>query len=237
MYKKIQHNIVEEHFDNIAAYQCGGNANVAMTARHIGANNLFSPIIIENTPAAVAFREASRDFSTRYVTYLRSYLVAKLGGNIEEAASIKQMFEKFYPTELAKIYSSMLSVDEGDRVSRQFKILSDGVISLIDAVSEGKDINEALTTIRKQYEDYSSILNSLLPDWDKNLLNDLFRDYVNTFVDQITSRNKKDWSSDQTALARTYELMVSGTPRNASFADIISKGFIQRNTPRFATMY
>jgi hypothetical protein len=236
MYKKIQHNIVEEHFDNIAAYQCGGNANVAMTARHIGAD-LFSSILTENTPTAILFREASRVYFTQILMYLRSYLVAKVSGNIDEMVAIKQAFDQFYPLATARTFGPLISPDEGNKLSSSFKILIDGFMTFIDKVSEGKDLGEALATIRNHYEDYSKKLNSLLPNWSSVMLNDLWREVSGTLVDQVNSRIKKDWSSDQTAFGRLYELLVSGSARSSGFADIMSKGFIQRNPFRFEAMY
>jgi hypothetical protein len=237
MYKKIQHNIVEEHFDNIAAYQCGGNANVAMTARHIGANLFVPSVSVEDTPAAVKFREASRNFYTQYAIYIRSYLVAKVNGNVDEATSLKQGFDKFYPTEIGRIYGNYLSIDDGQRWLSPYQTLTTGIISFIDDISEGKNFNESFAKIKKNYEEFSTAMSSLLPDWDKRLIDAVWESVVMSLSDQITSRTNKDWASDMVAVNKLFEILVFGDAQKFSFSEILARGLIQRNTFRFQPLY
>jgi hypothetical protein len=238
MYKKITHNIVEEHFDHQLAAELkhsidNGKDNLKPKVYYIGANGslgLNDPlpqyVLNEDT---MLFRMDCRTAWNKWVYSLLNYAVS-LNGNLPGTEQVKSRMHKnavaigylliaFYgPTAAKVVGSSLIAID-------------DIGMHYVEALKENKPTEEIVADWEPVVNNLANILNELNPNnWPTSLIKDIMSAVVSAWQDQLTARAAGNFIADEIAIDTLSKLVVTGIPDHGkgfdSLADIFSRGLI-----------
>jgi len=228
MYKKISHNIVEEHF----AQKAGAvvyNSPYAAPATNGSLNStdeLPQYVLNENT---MLFRMNCRSAWMKWVYSLMNYAVS-LNGNLPGTAQVKGRMHKN-----AVAISDILVPYYGPTASRLFATsliaIDDIGMHYVEALNKGEPTEEIVKSWAPLVEDFASILHELNPgNWPTSLITDILLSLVQAWQDQLNARANGDFTADEIAIDTIGKLIVTGIPDHGkgfdSLADIFSRGII-----------
>jgi hypothetical protein len=229
MYKKISHNITEEHFEHPATLPTAMRAKpVADVMAQASLTELPSVVINERT---MIFRMDSRSLWTRYALGMINFSVSDFGGmpstpavekNLSRnAAGVGDYFVPYYGITAGTKIGSLLSV-----------ILKNGT-NLVEAIKDKKtDIAVYREIWSREIDDLASYLNELNPSqYPKALLIEMFTNLTEFWTDDFKARFANDFAADAVALDNILKVAVTGIPNHtnkgySSLADILSRGII-----------
>jgi hypothetical protein len=232
MYKKITHNIIEEHFDNIAAYQCGGNAKIMMSGNSITAG-IFSGG--ENSPSAVALKSAAKDYFLNYLMGVRNYIISKISGDISATTESRKILDQ-HVQKFSKLISSFFSLEDTPKIVTAFTNLTNRILDMIDGLAENKNTEASQAELTKEINNFAGLLYSLAPNqWSQWPLINLWASIANSIADQVRSRISKNWEEDSAALDRSAMYLVTNVFPDLGFSEALAKGIIYLRPGRFET--
>jgi len=231
MYKKITHNIVEEHYDHpnmaAAAIQCG---NTMVRGQNISAGAFSN---VEYSPSAVTLRMMSKDYFSNYLTYLRNYIVNKISGDAAATADAKKLIDQ-HQVKLLPLVNPFFAVADSQKIGTEFSALTTRLITVIDSLVENKDVSTAQTELRNQINALADTMHSLAPiQWPKESMVDLLTAFTRAIVDQTQARMGKNWPMDSESLRRASDYLISGIFPNLGLSEVLSQGIISLRPARF----
>ena len=242
MYKRITHDIVEEHYDHPAVIPSGMLGNI----KYIPRPTLSSDVVIPGSsipgglpplPSVVInertliFRMDSRTLWTRYALGMINYSVSDFGGmpstpGVEKnlsrnAAAVGDYFIPYY------------GITSGTKIGNLLAVICKNGVSVVNAIkNKQKDIAVFQSIWIKEIEDLASYLNQLNPtQYPKDLLIEMLTNLTKFWVEDFTARFAEDFAADAIALDNILKVAVIGIPDHAnkgysSLADILSRGII-----------
>lgn len=223
MYKKITHNIVEEHFDHPMA----GELKFAMEQAVV-----VSPDV--DSAAAQAFKTESRNHFNKFAWRLRSYIVSLLDGAQDAAVIEEELFKNV--DGIGRLVSPYYGANASALVSQHLRGI---VVSLMEAVKTAK-VNQSLNGAKLKISEHIGNLARLLSEanpkfWPEAAVAELLTKATDALLLQAESRVKKDWATDQRAADLAHEILVTGQPDgSSSFADVVSRGIIRQFPQKFS---
>jgi len=231
MYKKITHNIIEEHYDHLtmaaAAMQCG---NTMAQGQRIMAGAFSN---IEYNPAAVALRMMSKDYFSNYLTYLRNYIVNKISGDATATADAKKLIDQ-HQAKLLPLFNPFFIAADAQKIATEFSNLTNRLVAVIDSLVENKDVAMAQTELRNQINTLSDVMYNLaLNQWPRQPMVDLLTAFTGAMVDQTQSRINKNWSIDSDSLRKASNYLISGNPPDLGLSEVLARGIISLRPTRF----
>lgn len=217
MYKKITHNIIEEHFDHPLATE------IKSTMSQI--RSIEPGIKPTASSAAEQFRTQATAAWTTLGWRLRN-LVESIwhdGGDID---TINDQISKD-----VKNISNGLTPFFTSRILGNFEIGLETLIAdlttEIRAIKSGKDTRDLETRTTAAIANLAEYLESLNPKyWPKAAVVDIFTNLKNLYLDQVKFKLKKDWPADVDALNKSIAVLNQ-------FADIFSSGIIKEFPGKF----
>lgn len=229
MYKKISHNIVEEHFDHPAVLPAGMiDKPVSMAMTPDGLAPLPSVVLNERT---LIFRMDSRTLWTRYALGMINFSVSDFGNmpstpNVEKnlsrnAAAVGDFFIPYYGITAGTKIGNLLSI-----------LLLNGTRVVETIKNKQTDIAVYKGIWSRQIDDLATYLNELNPgQYPKVLLVEMFTNLTNFWTEDFIARSTDDFAADAVALDNILKVAVSGIPNHAnkgysSLADILSRGIV-----------
>jgi len=244
MYKKITHQITEEHYDHpmVIPNQVLHHGN----ARYIPSLSLSSdaavpgpgapgvptplPIQVINERTLI-FRMDSRTLWTRFSLGMINYSVSDFGSlastpNVlnnltRNAAAIGAYFVPYY------------GMTAGTRIGDLLDVILKNGVKVVNAIKTGNTDLTVYTSIwAQQTLALAQYLNELNPaQYPTDLLNDMLTNLTGFWVTDFQARFAGDFAADAVALDNINKVAVSGIPDHAnkgysSLADILSRGVI-----------
>lgn len=240
MYKKISHNIVEEHYNPPAGAEIPNPHNppnpndpnyIPSTQIYIngsiGLNDELPQYVLnENT---MLFRMNCRSAWQKWAYSLMNYAVS-LNGNLpgtdqvkgrmhKNAVAIGDMLIPYYgPTSARLVGTSLIAID-------------DIGMHYVEALKKGESTEEIVASWAPFVDDFASVLNQLNPNnWPISLVTDILLALVQAWQDQLTARANGDFIADEIAIDTIGKLIITGIPDHGkgydSLADIFSRGII-----------
>ncbi len=241
MYKKITHNIVEEHFAHPAVMpeeikSAMGDYGQIMTKNgsyytitdgSLGIDDELPQYTLnENT---MLFRMNCRTAWTRWAYSLMNYAVS-LNGNLpgtdqvkgrmhKNAVAIGDMLIPYYgPTSARLVGTSLVAVD-------------DIGMHYVEALKKGEPTDEIVASWVPFVDDFAQVMHELNPNnWPTSLITDIMLALVQAWQDQLTARANGDFTADEIAIELISKLIITGIPDHGkgydSLADIFSRGII-----------
>jgi len=242
MYKKITHEIVEEHFDHPMTLPNEVKATISRSSLlkpDVVTPGIITPGVLPPLPGIVinertlVFRMDSRTLWTRYALGMINYSVSAFGNlastdNVESnlsrnASGVGNYFIPYYGITAGTKIGNILSVicKNGAKVAQSLK-------------SGDKDINVYVEIWYKESISLAEYLNELNPNnYPKDLITEMLVNLTTFWVDDFKARLANDFAADAIALDNILKIAVIGIPNHvnkgySSLADILSRGIISQ---------
>jgi len=237
MYKKITHEIVEEHFDHPAVLPKEIKAKISLVKPDIVSPGAGIPGVLPPLPGIVInertliFRMDSRTLWTRYALGMINYSVSDFGNlastnNVESnlirnASGVGNYFIPYY------------GITAGTKIGNLLAVICKNGTKVVQSLKSGnKEINVYVDIWYKECTSLAEYLNGLNPNqYPTDLITEMLVNLTNFWVDDFKARIENDFAADAIALDNILKVAVIGIPDHAnkgysSLADILSRGII-----------
>jgi hypothetical protein len=216
MYKKITHNIIEEHYDHPLAMEI--KSTMEQTRTGPGIKSTVSS-------AAEQFRSQATATWTTLGWRLRNLIesVWHDGGDIgtindqiyKDIKNISNGLTPYFTSGILSNFETGLETLVADLANE------------IKAGKSGKDTRELESRTTAAIANLAEYLESINPKyWPKAAVVDIFTNLKNLYLDQVKFKLKKDWPSDIESLNKAISALTR-------FADIFSSGIIKEFPGKF----
>lgn len=230
MYKKITHEIIEEHFDHPAALPDKLKPKLANTELNIGTLGQPLPPAVM-TEKTMTFRMDSRTLWTRYALGMINYSVSDMG-NLTSTSNIKNSMAR-NAAGIGTFFTPYYGYTSGSKIGDHLNALCINGIKVVEAIKSGKtDIAVYLEIWEKQCRSLAEYFNKINPNnYPTDLLAEMFTNLTKFWVDDFIARHNDDFAADAVALDNILKVGVTGVPNHSragysSIADILSRGII-----------
>lgn len=242
MYKKISHNIVEEHFDHPAimpAHVINGGTRPQMYMPLKAGDPLPQYVMNETT---MQFRMDARTAWSKWAYSLMNYAVS-LNGNLPGTDQVKGRMHKnavalgdflipyYGPTAARAVATALIAIDD----------IGMHYVEAIKAKRPQAEIDAIVKSWEPYIADLAKLLNELNPDnWPTSTISDMLSSIVVAWQDQLKARASGDIIADEIAIDTLGKLVVTGVPDHgaygfSSLADTFSRGIIAQFPASFAS--
>jgi hypothetical protein len=237
MYKKISHNIVEEHYAAPAGAEVPSNPNYVPNppkskytphaADSIGlTDDLPQYVLNENT---MLFRMDCRSAWQKWVYSLMNYSVS-LNGNLPGTDQVKGRMHK-NAVALGDMLIPYYGPTSGRLVGTSLIAIDDIGMHYVEALKKKEPTEEIVASWAPFVDDFANVMNQLNPNnWPVSLITDIMLALVQAWQDQLTARANGDFTADEIAIDTIAKLVITGIPDHGkgydSLADIFSRGII-----------
>jgi len=203
MYKKITHNITEEHFAHPLAAELKKKVD----------KTIIKPTLKSAFPAKTssetALYLASHELFGKLYAGVRDYLVAALEGAPDTAYIAKQLLsdiEKFGPV-LTVYYSTQV----GNEVVLHLTEFAETFTELVTAAKIGKDYAKLTTTALSHLDNLARVLDRINPTlWPEATVKEYLYEYASYVLEQVSARVRRDWESDSVAKEKSSKVLMAG---------------------------
>jgi len=229
MYKKISHNIVEEHFDHPAVLPVGMiDKPVSMSMLSNELTPLPSVVINERT---LIFRMDSRTLWTRYALGMINYSVSSFG-NMPSTPAVEKNLSR-NAAGIGDYFIPYYGITAGTKVGNLLGVLLLNGTRVVETIKNKQtDIAVYKGIWSRQIDDLATYLNELNPSqYPRVLLIEMFTNLTNFWTEDFIARVANNFATDAVALDNIMKVAVSGIPNHAnkgysSLADILSRGIV-----------
>lgn len=243
MYKKISHNILEEHFDQptfMPGLPHPGMPRSPMPPhRPLGLSDpLPAYVMNENT---MMFRMNCRTAWAKWAWSLINYSIS-VAGNLNGTEQVKGRMHK-NAIDLGDFLIPYYGLTASRSVTTALIAIDDIGMHYVESV-KAKASQDELDKIAKTWAPYvaaiATLFNQLNPDnWPETLISDIFSNLITGWTDELVARAKGDLVADEIAIDYINKVVVTGIPNHqnagySSLADVFSRGIIAQFPALFA---
>lgn len=250
MYKKITHEIVEEHYDDPAIVtdqisQLGTSENMPRpSSTRLGAamtsiipldgaavgtlSPLPSLVINERT---MIFRMDSRSLWTRYSLGMINYSVSAFG-DLSSTPAVERNLNR-NAADVGTFFVPYYGLTAGTKIGNLLTVILKNGVKVVETVKNSQpDIEVYKNVWSRQIDELADYLNQLNPgQYPRDLLAEMFTKLTNFWVEDFLARFTSDFAADSVALDNILRVAVTGIPNHvnkgySSIADILSRGVI-----------
>ena len=239
MYKKITHNIIEEHWDDVSipvepANSWGGSSSDIVTSRRVTAT---WPI----TPNQFNYLSAVRAQFNQFNSLLRAYAISALSNNpdlnytknelMKVADEFSTFFDPYYGSSSAMMLASHL------------KNFASEFVDYVDNVKSGRDTTSSRTSLMQKMQNFVDAMTTMNPMWWSPLgatSTQYITTYGNNVLDQVVFRKASKWAEDIDAYNVATNIIANGpvyqNPFNGApdFASILGNSIVRQFPTKFA---
>jgi hypothetical protein len=216
MYKKITHNIVEEHYDHPLAMEIKSTMEQTRTG----------PIIKSTaSSASEQFRTQATSAWTTLGWRLRNLIESVWHDGSDIGAINDQIFKdiKNIRNGLTPYFTSGIL----GNFETGLETLVTDLANEIKAVKSGKDTKDLETKTTAAITNLAEYLESINPKyWPKAAVVDIFTNLKNLYLDQVKFKLKRDWPADIDTLNKSIAALTQ-------FSDVFSSGIIKEFPGKF----
>jgi hypothetical protein len=221
MYKKITHNIVEEHFAHPAAMHMKAMANCPPPEPPMAYNY--------NMESVYNFRSMVRPLLAKYFWRIRSSLVSILDGAADQTALADQTRNDI------DALGQIINTYYGHTAAAEFvKFLNTFTVSVFDSISAikaGKDTVATRAKTEIAIAELAKFLNTANTKyWPSVAIVKMLTDLETAWLDQATARKKSDWVADFAASDTAQKIAITDP---TSFSDVFVNGIVHQFPDRF----
>lgn len=229
MYKKITHQIQEEHYgpEQLGYNGMLGQQPIAMNG------SLPSYVMSEET---MLFRMNARTLWAKYVWGLLNYGIS-LNNMIPGTDLVERRLAK-NAYALGEFIAPYYGVNAADRLGTLLNSFSKIGVEVIDAVKDNRSVSGTTELWAQSIEQIATFLNDLNPsNWPKTLIQEYFENLAKYWINEIMSRAEEDWTTNEIAIENLNKLVITGLGTNGgtfgSLADLFSRGIIAQFPVKF----
>jgi hypothetical protein len=222
MYKKITHDIIEEHFDHPITLPTEIKSTMPDMLAPL-------PAVVINEKTLV-FRMDSRTLWTRYSLGMINYSVSDFG-NLNSTPSVEKNLAKAAAA-IGDFFIPYYGIKAGTKIGSILTVITNNGTKVIEAIKNKRDIAAYDIIWSKQIDELASYLNELNPNqYPVDLLSEQFTALVNAWTTDFKARYNGDFVTDSITLDSILKIAVSGIPNHtnkgySSIADILSRGIV-----------
>jgi len=224
MYKKITHDIREEHYDHPASLPAHMQAELIQPSSQ---GSLPSWLINEQT---MLFRMDSRTAWSKWAFSLLNYSIS-LNGDLPGTDQVKGRVNKNAMI-LGDFLVPYYGLTAGNTFASALISINDVGMHYVNALKEGKPTDNIVELWEPLVYDIGKIMSELNPVyWPDALICDMFKNLVLAWQQQLTARTNGDIVADEIAIDHINKIVVTGLPNHiragySSIADTFSRGII-----------
>ena len=235
MYKKITHDIVEEHYDHPSTLPLAMRGRLSSPLK---AGQLPSYVMNENT---MQFRMDARTAWAKWAWSLINYSIS-LNGNLPGTDQVKGRMHK-NAVALGDFLIPYYGLSAARAMTTAIIAIDDIGMHYVEALKAGasKEELKAIAETWKPYiADVARLLNELNPNqWPESTVSDIFSGVIQAWQDQLLARAAGNIIAEGIAIDQLDKLVVTGvpdhvTPGFSSLADVFSRGIIAQFPELFA---
>lgn len=221
MYKKITHEIVEEHYEHHPML-----AQMSLTEILPGAD---LPLAVMNE-ATLVFRMDSRSLWAKYAWSLLNYSIS-MNASLPGTAHVETRLLRTARA-LGDFVTPYYGIEAGNELGNKLAAIAKVGTEVVDAVKDERSLAEFQSIWENLIDDLAKFLNQLNPSqWPETLLKEMFLSLVTTWARAIQSRYNEDWNTNEDSLDDLNRLVVTGIANHvnkgySSIADVVSRGII-----------
>ena len=205
MYKKITHNIVEEHFDH-------------PIATDIKQMSEMSPVITKNLlvkqwpplPQRFQFRSAITNQFTKLNNDIRNVIVSELA-NSEDLTFNKDNLNKTV-LEFIELVKSYADTKTADAIVKNLMDFINNFILIIDSIKKGQMYDTLKTSAITDFTNF--LQQGTVNFWTTgggNVPANIYADaYIAELIKQVVSRLQKNWNDDSMSAKKARTIMSAG---------------------------
>ena len=230
MYKKITHNITEEHFAHPLAAELKKKVEKLTPAPIVIKPTLKSTIMI--TPETQLHMD-SHEFFNKIVWGIRNYIISELSGAPDVDFIKTHLLENI--KDLGPILSKYYSKKIGDDAVQHLNAFAILVLELVTAAKAGKDITKLTASAFGHLDNLANVISVANPvHWPEPVVKEFLHTYFTQVLDQVTQRIKKDWKADMMASAKAVNVLTSGPVSEGilkgmpDFANVFADGIVKQ---------
>lgn len=232
MYKKIVHNITEEHFDHPLATEIKSRMTKGqreLPPEMLGPNDALPQYVMNED--TMNFRMDSRSLWAKYAWGLLNYGISMNAGLPVMEQVEARMFKN--ARALGDYVTPYYGITAGTRFSDLLSSIGQVGIDVVKATKEKEPVDKYRVMWQDQIEDLAEFMNELNPaNWPKSTIIDYFTNLVGFWVDEIQARAANDAIADEAAIENLNKLVVMGVPNSvpkhkaSSLSDVFSRGIV-----------
>jgi len=238
MYKKITHNIIEEHWDNVCVpaepvNPMNGSSSNMVTSRRVTAT---WPI----TPNTWNYVTAIRNQFNQFNSLLRAYAISALTNSPDttytknELLKVTDEFTTFFDPYYGSSSSMMLTTPLKNFVNE--------FVDYVDNVKAGRDVTSIKASLMQKLQSFADTMTALSPQWWTSLGQTAMQYltiYGTNVLDQVAFRKAGKWAEDIDAHNVASNIIANGpvyqSPFNGSpdFATILGNSIVRQFPEKF----
>lgn len=199
--------------------------------RKIG--NIFTTVSNENTPLGVDLRLDLRDFFSKLLSTVNSYIEVKAyEAGQDEAAFLRESLTK-QAGRLKDVLRYWFRFEQLEEPSIKTVDFFNKVILAVDSIYTGTTPTPDL--VAKEIDSLSESYRMFNPFiLEPGGLNELLHAYFTAVINQANAKKNKDWPSEHSAQNLGYRIFIEGQESGTrSISDILSIAIIQGQPWRF----
>lgn len=231
MYKKIVHNIIEEHYDHPMAMELKKTTETTNPIVYpqpkpkAGDIKKSKDYQIYTYPVLKRIEKHSIHFWSLLNWRIRSLVISITEGDDDVDLLLKRA------TNDIEMISSLLIPVYGDVAANKFSELLytivDSLVSVLMKVKAGRDYTDEMSKLNDNNKAFAEFAYKANPMWMPDVVTDIFTKMEDLYITQAKSRLKKEWAAGVKAADDAYNLMVIQQDNgDASFADIYAAGIV-----------
>ena len=235
MYKRITHNIMEEHFAHPIAAELKKKIDKA-TAQP-PKPMLRATITI--TPEQ-QLHMTSHELFGKVVWGIRNYIISELNSSPDTNYITTRLLKDI--KEFAPVFTLYYSKKIGDDVVMHLTQFANVLVELVTAAKAEKDITRLTASAFGHLDDLANVISVVNPaHWPEAVVKEFWHVYLTHVVEQVKARIKKDWEADTTASIKASNVLTSGPVTEGyikgmpDFASIFAEGIIKQFPQVFTT--
>lgn len=217
MYKKITHNIVEEHYSSDAV------------AMHLHAPQQMRQI------NAKEYQDLSNQLKTQnklrwdqICSRMRENIISIMSTGDDQSLLYDQLTKdvEYLLYELNSLYGKPAITE----LCTLFKNMLHSVLMVVRDIRANKDTKDNLAKLETAISEVALYLSNVnAVDWPASAVKSILTAATEGWIGSATARFKREWIDDLALATRVREILVTGTSvQNPSFADIMSSGIIRQ---------
>lgn len=234
MYKKITHDIVEEHYGHPAALPEHIRATIGPD---VVAPGIVTPGVLPPLPGIVInertliFRMDSRTLWTRYALGMVNYSVSDFG-NLASTSKVEANLAR-NAAGVGNYFIPYYGITAGTKIGNLLAAICKNGTKVVTAIKNGsKDISVYAEIWARESRSLAEYFNEINPNqYPTDLITEMLINLTGFWTDDFIARAEDDFAADQIALDNILKVAVIGIPDHAnkgysSLADILSRGII-----------
>jgi hypothetical protein len=242
MYKKITHDIVEEHYAHPPVVLDAVRAQLGPDAMLPGA---AGPGVLPPLPVFVInertliFRMDSRTLWTRYALGMVNFSVSEFG-SLASTAKVEANLSR-NASAVGNYFVPYYGITAGTKIGTLLSAVCKNGTKVVAAVKNGsRDLDVYREIWARESRNLAEYFNDLNPNqYPEDLIAEMLISMTNFWIEDFVARKEDDFAADQIALDNILKVAVIGIPDHAnkgysSLADILSRGIISQFPLSFA---